>query len=241
VNGFDDQLRAEMRHATDGVQAPDGLAAAAGAGGRRRLRRRRAVQTAPIAAAIAGVAGVAVLAPQLGGRGAAPTPTVVGAPGAEPLKATTALQPAATATATPAPTGTAPTSGASPAPSGDTTFVVPDSWPAFFAAGYDYDDAVALAALWHTASVEDAKTRAGQELTAGATLPIAPGSAPAAPDPSAPAGSTADGAAVDAFFAAGYDYADAVTLAGLWGGDPYEAKVSAGRELLAGATLPVAP
>jgi len=244
VNEFDDQLRAEMRHATEGVQAPDGLAAAAGAGGRRRLRRRRAVQTAPVAAAIA---GIALLAPQLGGRGPAPVGTVAGAQGAEPLEATTALAPTATPTTSSAPTSSAPTSSAptgGPTSSADETFVVPDSWPAYFAAGYDYDDAVVLAGLWHTASVEDAKTRAGQELITGKTLPIAPGSAPAAPDSGSSASGTAptaEDAAVTAFFAAGYDYADAVTLAGLWGGDPYEAKVSAGQKLLAGATLPVAP
>ncbi|NAZ83463.1 hypothetical protein GTR02_16725, partial [Kineococcus sp. R8] len=162
-----------------------------------------------------------------------PVGTVVGAPGQGEVRPT----PAVPATPTPAPTSGP---GASPA-TPDDVFTVPDSWPAFFDAGYDYDDAVALAALWGSASVEDAKTRAGDELVAGTTLPIAPGSAAPAPETgSAPPASGAD-LAVQAFFAAGYDYADAVTLAGLWGGDPYEAKVTAGRRLMARETLPVAP
>ncbi len=48
-------------------------------------------------------------------------------------------------------------------------------------------------------------------------------------------------AAVDAFFAAGHDYDDAVALAAVWNVDPFEAKVTAGQRILAGETLPVAP
>jgi len=166
------------------------------------------------------VAGLAAFAPQLTGLGRAPAGTVVGSPGEG------AVRPSPTVPATSAPLGA------------DGEWTTPDSWPAFFSAGYDYDDAVALAALWGSATVEDAKTRAGEELLAGATLPVAPGSAPPAPGTS-PSGD--DATAVEAFFAAGYDYDDAVALARLWGGDPYEAKVTAGQKLTAGETLPVAP
>ena len=45
-----------------------------------------------------------------------------------------------------------------------------------------------------------------------------------------------------AFFAAGYDYADAVKLAKLWHTvDPYHAKIEGGKRLLAGQTLPIKP
>lgn len=127
-------------------------------------------------------------------------------------------------------TGTAPP----PAPAVDVDSTGID---AFFAAGYDYDDAVALAELWGSASELDAKATAGRRLLAGEDLPLAPGSAPdvtPAPEVAVPA--------VDAFFAAGYDYDDAVALAQLWSSPtPYDAKIVAGQRLLAGETLPVGP
>ena len=47
---------------------------------------------------------------------------------------------------------------------------------------------------------------------------------------------------MDAFFAAGYDYDDAVQLAKLWKkADAYQAKVEGGKRLLAGETLPIKP
>jgi hypothetical protein len=103
---------------------------------------------------------------------------------------------------------------------------------AFLAAGYTYDDAVALAKTWGSAAPYEAKAAAGRKLEAGETLPIAPGSAAAESD---------SNAAVNKFFDAGYTYDDAVALAKLWGGDPYEAKATAGQKLLNGETLPVKP
>lgn len=44
----------------------------------------------------------------------------------------------------------------------------------FFAAGYDYDDAVALRKIWHAATPYDAKVLAGKKLMAGQSLPIKP-------------------------------------------------------------------
>jgi hypothetical protein len=106
---------------------------------------------------------------------------------------------------------------------------------AYFAAGYDYDNALALAQLWHmSGDPTTVKAEAGRRLLAGQTLPITP-------SPSAVA-SAAEDTDVSAFFAAGYTYDDAVTLAKLWNGsDTYQAKIDAGKKLIAGETLPIAP
>ncbi|WP_106211873.1 hypothetical protein [Kineococcus rhizosphaerae] len=126
---------------------------------------------------------------------------------------------------------------ADPAPSVDPEQAARDG---FYAAGYTYDDAVALGAQWNLDSFE-AKAEGGRRLAAGETLPIAPGSAPAAVEAPGESGSDADSAALDAYFAAGYDYDDAVALGKIWNVDFYEAKVTGGQKLIAGETLPVAP
>ena len=107
----------------------------------------------------------------------------------------------------------------------------------FFDAGYTYDDAVVLGAQWSQDAWE-AKVTGGQKLSAGETLPIAPGSS--APAPEAPS-TDPDVSAADAFFAAGYTYDDAVALGALWHVDSWEAKVAGGTKLQAGETLPIAP
>jgi hypothetical protein len=115
---------------------------------------------------------------------------------------------------------------------------------AFFAAGYDYNDAVALGALWHETDINKVKVEAGAKLEAGQTLPIAPGSAPAAPGGASSqtqAQVQADRARA-AFFAAGYSYDDAVRLAQAWHeSDTFQVKAQAGQKLLDGETLPIAP
>jgi hypothetical protein len=112
-------------------------------------------------------------------------------------------------------------------------------WVAYFAAGYDYDDAVRLAKLWHlSGGIAEVKAEAGRRLLAGETLPF-----PATPDPvvEEPADTQAE-IALAAFFRAGYDWDDAVRLAKLWKkSDPFDAKVLAGKKLLAGETLPIQP
>jgi hypothetical protein len=125
------------------------------------------------------------------------------------------------------------------APAADTdTDTDQDLREEFFAAGYTYDDAVVLGAEWSQDPWE-AKVTGGERLAAGEALPIAPGSSvPAEPVPEVP---TEEIAAVDAFFAAGYTYDDAVALGTLWNVDSWEAKVTGGEKLLAGGTLPVAP
>jgi hypothetical protein len=106
---------------------------------------------------------------------------------------------------------------------------------AYFAAGYGYDDAVKLAKLWKIKTASEAKVAAGEKLLDGKKLPIKPSSSPTN-------GEDKDTAATEAFFKAGYDYADAVTLAKLWHtAGPYEAKVLGGQKLLAGKKLPIKP
>lgn len=61
---------------------------------------------------------------------------------------------------------------------------------------------------------------------------------PVAPEPIE---DVAAAAANEAFWAAGYTSDDLVTLAGLWQLDQAETKVAAGRLLLAGEALPIAP
>jgi hypothetical protein len=129
-----------------------------------------------------------------------------------------------------------------PVPSVATSYSQADldkDWAAYFAAGYGYDDAVRLAALWHTdKSIGLVKAEAGRRLLAGETLPISPHpdpSVPATPDPAA-------AAALRAFFDAGYVWDDAVQLATLWKlSDPSEAKVVAGKKLEDGQKLPIEP
>jgi hypothetical protein len=109
---------------------------------------------------------------------------------------------------------------------------------AFFAAGYTYNDAVALGNLWHDSDPWQVKADAGQKLIDGQTLPIAPGSSPNPPAPPV----TQTDKDVNAFFAAGYTYNDAVKLGKIWNdSSTYQVKADAGKKLLDGQTLPIAP
>jgi hypothetical protein len=107
---------------------------------------------------------------------------------------------------------------------------------AYFKAGYDYDDAVALARLWKSKDeIGLVKAEAGRRLLAGETLPIKPTPGPDVTDPKTEA-------QLRAFFTAGYSYADAEKLAALWKtADPYAAKIEGGKRLLAGKKLPIRP
>jgi hypothetical protein len=107
---------------------------------------------------------------------------------------------------------------------------------AYFAAGYDYNDAVTLGNLWNDSNIGQVKTDAGQKLLDGQTLPIQP-SGPSDPVVTTPV----QDAARAAFFAAGYTYADAVTLGNMWNESSWQAKADGGKKLLDGQTLPIAP
>jgi hypothetical protein len=113
---------------------------------------------------------------------------------------------------------------------------------AYFAAGYGYNDAVQLAALWHTnKNIGLVKAEAGRLLQTGQTLPIAPHPDPTEP-PQPTASVKAQQRALDAFFDAGYVWEDAVKLAKLWHlSDPSQAKVAGGKKIEAGRTLPIRP
>ncbi|WP_432494607.1 hypothetical protein [Kineococcus gypseus] len=235
MNEVEERLRRELAAAVQDVQAPAWLVGAARAGGRRRLRRRRALLTAPAAAAAVGAVGVGALVqggwPRPGGTSTA-----------------TPAGPAARGAAGPA---VDPVPGSAPEPAGQEALqqaaraAVQEAaaLDAYFAAGYDYDDAVELGRLWNV-EPDEAKTTAGAHLLAGEDLPFEPVAEPGAelgagpgapvpPDPRAPQR--------EAFFAAGYDYDDAVRLAELWRVDSWEAKALAGERLLAGQPLPLQP
>ncbi len=111
---------------------------------------------------------------------------------------------------------------------------------AYFGAGYDYDDAVALAKIWQSKDeIGDIKAEAGRRLLAGETLPIEPTpDPPASEEPVDPV----EEARFRAFFDEGYVYEDAEKLAELWKiDDPGQAKVEAGKRLLDGKKLPIKP
>lgn len=113
---------------------------------------------------------------------------------------------------------------------------------AYFNAGYGYNDAVQLAALWHTkADIGNVKAEAGRRLLAGETLPIKPTGNPTTP-PSNDPQAKEDQAAFDAFFNAGYVWDDAVRLAKAWHlSDPADAKIKAGKKIEAHQPLPFKP
>lgn len=129
-----------------------------------------------------------------------------------------------------------PSASPSSSPSPSATDLEKD-YAAYFDAGYGYDDALKLAQIWHmSGDIGAVKAEAGRRLLAGETLPVQP----------SPQNSTGvpplEASEVDAYFAAGYTYDDAVTLANLWHlADPYHAKVEGGKRLLAGQTLPIRP
>jgi hypothetical protein len=105
---------------------------------------------------------------------------------------------------------------------------------AFFAAGYSTTDAATLAHLWHTTPYQ-AKVQAATMLTNHKRLPIEP-----TPEKDTPAQTKAQ-KQLHAYFAAGYDYNDAVRLSKLWHVDTDQAKAAAGKKLLAGEKLPFKP
>jgi hypothetical protein len=100
----------------------------------------------------------------------------------------------------------------------------------YLTAGYDVNNAVQLAQLWHmSGDLDNVKAKAGRLLLAGQSLPVQPSAAIG--DPS-----------LNAFSSAGYDYDDAAELAKLWKlKTPGDAKAEGGKRLLAGETLPIKP
>jgi hypothetical protein len=220
MNQDADQLReAFVAHEYLAPDAADVIAVAR-VRARRYRRRRRAAQGAGGAVLGAGLVASSVAAagwlPNNNGRHGGSTVSL----GAPPPQASPSVL-------------TSPAPVASPSPL--TPAQQEAALNAYFAAGYDYDNALALAQLWHmSADPTKIKAEAGRRLLAGQKLPITP-------SPEAVA-SAADMTDLDAYFAAGYTYEDAVGLAQLWKiADPYQAKIDAGVKLLAGVALPIAP
>ncbi|MCO8270441.1 hypothetical protein M1L60_07510 [Actinoplanes sp. TRM 88003] len=112
---------------------------------------------------------------------------------------------------------------------------------AYSEAGFGYDDAGRLAKIWKLSDDNrlEVKAEAGRRLLLGETLPIKP-------TPDAPVEEETinpqDEARFAAFFNAGYTYTEAEKLAKIWKiADPSDAKLEAGKRLLAGQELPVKP
>jgi hypothetical protein len=152
------------------------------------------------------------------------------------------LLPGATVPTPPARVGTTtPPPSAPPVPTKLSQDELARDLEAFGRAGYGYDDAVRLAALWHTgADLGYVKAEAGSLLLAGRTLPIPPH--PISATTGAVVSDTPSRGAMTTFLNAGYTYDDAVRLARLWKlADPADAKVMGGRALEAGRPMPFGP
>lgn len=144
--------------------------------------------------------------------------------------------------AAPAVPSVAPSPSRSAEPSRSPEPIDPDQkqYDAYFNAGYDYDDAVKLAKKWKMdkEDIGAVKVRAGQWLIDGKRLPVQPSNDPDDVDVVTPK----EEQQVNAFFEAGYDYDDAVKLAKMWKKPtPYEAKITGGKKILAGESLPIQP
>jgi hypothetical protein len=116
----------------------------------------------------------------------------------------------------------------------DSAYTTDQEMTAYFQGGYDYNNAVELSRIWNKPIefINKVKAEAGLKLLEGQPLPVQPDGPPATP---------AD-KAVTAFFDAGYDYNDAVKLAGIWhDSTPYQAKVEGGQKLEQGESLPIPP
>jgi hypothetical protein len=199
---------------------------------RRYRRRRRAAQSAGGAVLGAGLVAGTVAAPgwlnATSSRHSGSSLSLA-APAPQPIPTPLA---SSSRLASPLPlASTAPVASPSPLTSAQQDQAI----SAYFAAGYDYNDALALAQLWHmSGDPSTIKAEAGRRLLAGQTLPFKPSAAGVA--------TAAEDADLNAFFGAGYTYEDAVGLAQLWKtSDPYQAKIDAGGKLLAGVALPIAP
>jgi hypothetical protein len=131
-----------------------------------------------------------------------------------------------------------------PSPTPTPAYTEQQELNAYFAADYDYNNAVALSNIWNDGKdIEGVKAEAGLLLLEGQTLPVTPSGPDSAP-PVTPSGPvvTYSQKDINAYFAAGYNYQDALALGRLWHKtDTVGVKTEAGRKLLNGETLPIAP
>ncbi len=115
-------------------------------------------------------------------------------------------------------------------------------YEAFWGAGYTADNVETLSDLWKLDATET-KARAGQMLLDGRTPPVKPGAPATHQSGSAPSSTASSGtqAEYDAFWGAGYTQENLAKLNDLWKTDSLETKARAGKMILAGKQLPVAP
>ncbi len=147
----------------------------------------------------------------------------------------TAVVPFSPATPTPAATQSADTDW-SKMPKGYTRA----QYEAFWGAGYSAEDVVKLNDLWKSDSTQT-KARAGQMILDGDVVPVAP--SPTVAEPPADLSTPKDGdqAKYEAFWNAGYTDANLAKLNDLWKTGSFDTKARAGKMILEGKKLPVAP
>jgi hypothetical protein len=233
----DDELREVFQY--QAAQAPDPIAVHARVN-RAVDRRRRRNQVVAVASATLAVGGLGLGVQALKPSGQHVVETGV-APTAQPLATTSVLgsnapSPTADAVPSPPPVPSRQTIGGTPPTSSGGTPM--DAINAFFAANYQYDDAVTLSQLWQTDPFT-AKAIGGQILRDGGQLPVTPGQrATSTASPQSALVSDDN----ERFSAAGYTQAQAAELANLWQEpDINLVIVVAGQQLADGHTLPVAP
>jgi hypothetical protein len=241
----EDELRDALRY--QALQAPEPLAVQARIN-RAVDRRRRRSQVLAVASATLAVGGLG-----LGVQALRPSSHHVvntgGTPTTLPIVPSSRLpspsgsgSPSASATVppsrTPSPVPLTSRAVAGNSPAAPTGGTPNDAIDAFFAASYQYDDAVTLSQLWQTDAFT-AKAIAGQILRDGGSLPVKPGQV----RPTMSAGQTGLAAEDrDRFFAAGYSQSQAAELATLWQETDVElVTVVAGQQMADGVALPVAP
>ena len=137
----------------------------------------------------------------------------------------------------PPPVTAEPVAAAEPAPPVEGGYVEPTAEDlaaadAFAAAGYSFDDAVALASVWGLPDSWAAKVEGGRLLEQGTALADSPFAFPDAAD------GLTDEYLAGLFLDLGYGLGDAEVLAEQWGVDVAEAKTAAGRELKVVGALP---
>ncbi len=117
-----------------------------------------------------------------------------------------------------------------------------EQYEAFWGAGFTGENVEVLSDLWKTDDVET-KARAGQMILDGKTPPVTPGATDEQTSGSQSSGDPASGtqAEYDAFWDAGYTAENLTKLSELWKSSSFETKARAGKMILDGKTLPVAP
>ena len=194
-------------------------------------RRRRAAQATGASVLGVGLVAGTVALPRVAWRAPSHTGGTVAhaaSGGGLPVLAGPPSTPSTSPTMSPTPSATAtPTPTITPR-----VYTQQQEFDAYFAAGYDYNNGLQLAALWKTTDVATAKAAAGLKLLEGEALPVMPSGTPETPQEKA----------LGAFFNAGYDYNDALTLGTLWHEtDVTQIKTEAGQKLLDGQPLPIVP